>query len=36
MNMAVNTFLKITTVCKNEFISINSNNGRNDEKAPFI
>ena len=35
MNMAVNTFLKISTVCKQEFVQVNTA-GRVDEKVPFV
>ena len=33
MNMAVNTFLKISIVCKNEFVGINN---KSDDRVPFI
>ena len=36
MDMAVNTFLKITTVCKNEFVSVNQSLGKAEEKVPFV
>ena len=36
MDMAVNTFLKITTVCKNEFVFVNQRLGKAEEKVPFV
>jgi len=32
--MAVNTFLKISNVCKYEFVS--GSNNKNEEKVPFV